>query len=364
MKTEKIGAIILAAGYSSRMGELKQILPLGDSITVERSVKCFRKAGIKNINVVVGYQAHEILRFLQELEVDFCINENYDKGMFSSIQTGLSNLPNNLSAFFVLPCDCPLIETDTVYKLLKTYQARKPMIVYPCHEKKRGHPPLISTKLTKEILESTQPGGLYPILTNYDDVALDVEVGNLGILLDMDTPKDYEIIRGKLSRQDSPTVQKCMEILDRHNVKASIIEHSRKVAMLACFLAFKLNQKGYNLDLELVTATGLLHDIAKGKPNHAVTGAMMVCRLGYPKVGEVISQHSDIKVSKNTINEAEILYLADKLIIEDKIVSIDERFQRGLDKYGSNAEAKQNIIIRRKNAKIIKEKIENIVGGI
>jgi len=152
-----------------------------------------------------------------------------------------------------------------------------------------------------------------------------------------------------------------MEILERFNVQAPIIAHSRKVALLACFLAFALNQKGYEFDLELITAAGLLHDLAKGEPNHALAGGKKVCELGYPKVGEIISQHNDITL-KDMIDEAQILYLVDKLIIEDKIVTLDKRFQRALEKYGSKDKVKENILTRQKNATLIKEKIEKALN--
>jgi CTP:molybdopterin cytidylyltransferase MocA len=76
-----ISAIILAAGYSSRMGAFKPLLPFGDTTVMERSIALFRRAGIRDIRVVVGHNSSELLPLLKRLQALPLLNERYQEGM-------------------------------------------------------------------------------------------------------------------------------------------------------------------------------------------------------------------------------------------------------------------------------------------
>ncbi|MDF2840738.1 MAG: mobA 1, partial [Clostridia bacterium] len=89
---QKIAAIVLAAGYSSRMGELKPLLPLGDKTVIEKVIDAFRKAGIDDVRVVVGYEAQRLMPLLEKRKVQIIQNIEFEKGMFSSVQAGIKSL--------------------------------------------------------------------------------------------------------------------------------------------------------------------------------------------------------------------------------------------------------------------------------
>jgi molybdenum cofactor cytidylyltransferase len=101
MNTNRIiGTVILAAGYGSRMGTLKPLLPLGQSTVIEEAITRFRQAGIGQLRVVVRYQAELITPLLDRLGVAWVLNEQYERGMLSSVLTGLQSLESNVEAFF------------------------------------------------------------------------------------------------------------------------------------------------------------------------------------------------------------------------------------------------------------------------
>ena len=88
----KLAALILAAGYSSRMGRSKPLLPFGGQTALARVIGSFRQAGIDRIAVVTGHQAEQLEPLLRELGVGAIANPNYERGMYSSVQAGIASL--------------------------------------------------------------------------------------------------------------------------------------------------------------------------------------------------------------------------------------------------------------------------------
>lgn len=188
----KIAALVLAAGYSSRMGAFKPLLPLGETTVIEKAVSSFLAAGIQDIRVVVGHRAGEVIPVLDRLGVKSIINDHYSRGMYSSVTTGVRSFEPEVQAFFLLPGDNPLVKPQTILELIQFYLESEAGIIYPCFKGLRGHPPLISARYVKSILAWNQPGGLRALLSNYAMDALNVEVADQGVLLDMDNPVDYQ----------------------------------------------------------------------------------------------------------------------------------------------------------------------------
>ncbi len=100
------------------------------------------------------------------------------------------------------------------------------------------------------------------------------------------------------------------------------------VAELARMLAVHLNSAGLALSLPLIVAAGRLHDIARGQPDHAGAGAKLLAEMGYPRVGAVVAKHMDIRSPGPSVDEADLIYFADKCVEEDRLVSLEERFEK------------------------------------
>lgn len=186
-----LAAIILAAGYSSRMKLFKPLLPLGSSTVIENSIDSFRNAGVDNIVVVVGFQAKKLIPVLEQKGVSWVFNENFSDGMYSSIVEGVSSLPQHIKGFFLLPADIPLVRKDTIDSLVEGYKHSNMNIIYPSFSKRRGHPPLISSFLFSEIINYDGTGGLKALLRKYEEHAHYVDVDDEGVLIDIDTYEDY-----------------------------------------------------------------------------------------------------------------------------------------------------------------------------
>ncbi len=194
--SQRLAAVVLAAGLSRRMGRLKPLLPLGDRTVLETAASAFTGAGLEALIVVTGHRADEVGRLVAQRGWLEAPNPEYQTGMYSSVRAGVAALPAGTEAFFLLPCDIPLVSVTTVSTLAAARQgAGDPAVCYPIFGGRRGHPPLISAALIPEILTGEPDGGLRALLASHKDRCLETKVEDEGILQDMDTPEAYERIR-------------------------------------------------------------------------------------------------------------------------------------------------------------------------
>jgi molybdenum cofactor cytidylyltransferase len=196
-----IAALILAAGYSSRLKAWKPLLPLGPSTFIAEAVRRLRAAGVADIRAVTGHRAAELAPVLQELGVRAIFNPDYDQGMFASVRAGVGALERAVAAFFLLPVDMPLVRPQTIMAVMRAYYRSGALIIYPGFQGRRGHPPLISTACVAD-LPPHCAGGLRAFLSRYHDVALDLEVRDEAVLLDCDTPEDYRRLQAYAAQED------------------------------------------------------------------------------------------------------------------------------------------------------------------
>ncbi|MCG1025182.1 DVU_1551 family NTP transferase [Dehalobacter sp.] len=355
---DKIAAIIPAAGYSSRMGIFKPLLPLASSLAIERTVKTFEEAGIEDIRVVSGYKAELLEPVLRRMGVRVVSNQNYYRGMYSSIQAGVATLSDEIAAFFLLPADYPFINSKTIRQLSQAYAKRCPDVVYPVYHGKKGHPPLISARLRSAILENEPEGGLKLLLSRKVKESLQIPVEDAGILLDLDTEEDYRnALQNTLSNY--PSREECLKVLKNHQTKDPVFRHVQEVTRVAGIISEHLNSHGLRLHLGLVMASSLLHDIAKGERDHARKGQQIVAALDYPEVADIIGFHMDLPEQyQKVINEYAVVYLADKMVQGDRLVCLETRFRQQIETYQEDADIQRIIVRRMEIAQQIKKNIE------
>lgn len=140
-----------------------------------------------------------------------------------------------------------------------------------------------------------------------------------------------------------PSKEECFKLLRFYKVPKHIIQHSLKVSNVAIYLSKELNKVGEKLNLNMVEAASLLHDIAKMVDiqkglNHALEGEKILRKLGYNRVGEIVGQHILLKnfCFSCKISEEEIVNYADKRVKETQIVDLKERFEDIKRRYGGH----------------------------
>lgn len=346
MNKPNIAALIIAAGYSSRMGDFKPLLPLGKTRALERLIETYQAHGIESLYVVVGYRKEEIVEALRDYKVHIVYNEDYDKGMFSSVQKGLRAMDERIEAFYMNPVDIPLIKAHTLKLLYEAYEHEKKGVIYPTFLGRKGHPPLIDMKYKESILSSDGEGGLKKVLEAFGEDALHVKVYDQSVLMDMDTKEDYEVLKA-YEALHAPSDEECDALMDFYGVEERIIKHCQAVKSMVRILLHEVSHSGVCFDAPTLLAAALLHDIARKEKNHAEVGAERLRALGYDAIANLIQTHMDIQVdTKAPLNANEILFLADKLVSEDEVCGVEKRFAKALQKCEGNAEAQRNIMKR------------------
>lgn len=191
MDAKQVAAVITAAGFSSRMGTLKALLPLGSQSMIRHMVGTFRAAGCDPIVVVTGHQREAIEAHLADLPVTCLYNPAYAQGdMFDSVKVAFTYLQDRCKALFFVPTDSPLFTKD----ILEALKASSAPIALPVYGQESGHPLYLKANLLPRLLAYSGEGGLRGAIQAMDLPIDRVPVGEEGILWDADTPADYEKI--------------------------------------------------------------------------------------------------------------------------------------------------------------------------
>lgn len=192
------GAVIAAAGMSTRMGEFKPLLKLGNMSFVMRVVSNFRRAGISPIVLVTGFRADELEKHVAGQGILCVRNPDYAATeMIDSVRLGLRHIEGRCSRAFLSPVDIPLFHPGTVKKLLQ----KEGPVVKPVFRQKAGHPVLADEEVFADILTGDGRRGLGGILGSLRERTLYVPVEDEGILCDADTPGDYAQLVALHNRQ-------------------------------------------------------------------------------------------------------------------------------------------------------------------
>ncbi len=356
----KLGAVILAAGFSSRMGEFKPLLEVGKETMLARTIRLMHNSGVHKIAVVSGHNHKVVEREAKRLGAERVHNQRPQEGMFSSIKLGVDAMCG-VDGFFVLPCDIPLIREATLRTLCSSF-AREPALLFPEFNGICGHPPLIPSSLRKSILAAKENGGLSAELQRHKGKKL--AVWDSFILFDTDTQKKLAELRRRAERYDILTAKEA-EILASLQMPAKGIAHGQLVADIAFALAKGLD-KGYKtlkrscknkkirkikFDYELLYGSALLHDICKGLPHHEHTGEELLCSFGLTRMAEIVGAHRSLPPPKTGIlREKELVCLADKLASGKRRVDLRQRFSEKLHSYRKDREACRHIRRRMQEA--------------
>ena len=357
---KKYTAIILSAGYSSRMGSFKPLMDLAGETPLQRCIDLFTNSGINDIIVVTGYLDASIRENVKN-NIRIVHNNRFSEGMYTSIKAGVQGLKVENEAFFILPVDIPTVKEHTVKKMIEGYEEIKDGILYPVFDRQMGHPVLISNKFAEEIIKSNPAYGLRDILNKHKEEWNIVETADRGILLDMDTMEDFNILVEHVSKYPCPDYQECMEILRLCKTREDTVLHMKCTAEFARKVATLLNNKGFSLNINYIYAGALLHDVAKGIEDHAKAGADIVESFGYECLKNIISEHMELK-ENHIIDEKEIVFLCDKLIKGTNFVTLEERFKKSFIRYANAPDILKNVNKKYNDAKLIKEGIEKILG--
>ncbi len=190
-----ISAVVLAAGASTRMGSHKLLLPLVDEPLVRRVVRQITNAAFDDVLIIVGHEHERVLEVLEGLPVRHAINPEYATGMGSSFRAAIEALPEADAAMFAL-ADQPLLTSEDYRKLADTYRERPEGIVSVRFGDVTAPPHLFDRAFFPELARLEH--GARPVLQRHAD-EMTILRFRPELLLDVDTPDDYERAKALLS---------------------------------------------------------------------------------------------------------------------------------------------------------------------
>lgn len=194
-----VGAVVLAAGMSTRMGQPKVLLPWADGRTIiEHIIHQLYLARVDHVNVVTGYRSGEVRRLVTQQGASAVYNVSYKSGeMLSSLKAGLRAMPDHIAAAMIVLGDQPRIQPRVVAQVMMAYAEGRGGIVAPSFQMRRGHPILIDRRYWSEILDLPVDGSPRDVINAHADEIAYVEVNTDSVLRDVDTPDDYSRERSR-----------------------------------------------------------------------------------------------------------------------------------------------------------------------
>jgi molybdenum cofactor cytidylyltransferase len=190
-----IPAVVLAAGFSSRMGQPKANMPLDNAETfLTRIVRTFLAAAVDDVVVVVGHEAEAIVAAFEGsgLAARFVRNQDFAKGQFSSLLAGLNAVDRpGVAAMLLTLVDVPLVTSATVRAVIEQYQRSHAPIVRPTNGSRHGHPVLIDRSIFHALRHADPGVGAKGVVRAHASPAGDLAINDEGAFTDIDTPEDY-----------------------------------------------------------------------------------------------------------------------------------------------------------------------------
>jgi molybdenum cofactor cytidylyltransferase len=188
-KFNNLAVLILAAGTSSRLGEPKQLLKIGNDSLIKNAVKKALKIS-SNVCVVLGHKSDEIIDEIKNLPISIIVNPNYTEGMASSISYGINNLLKSDKVLIML-CDQPFIPLSHYIKLVEKSIANENTIICSKYQNRFAVPSIFPKNYYKNLEELKGDKGAKKFLDEnpLKFVSLDDEFS-----IDIDTKDDKKLL--------------------------------------------------------------------------------------------------------------------------------------------------------------------------
>ncbi|EJP6472925.1 molybdenum cofactor cytidylyltransferase [Clostridium botulinum] len=189
-----VNAVIMASGYSTRMGKNKLILPFKGKPIIEHVIDAIKECKFNEI-ILVGKE-NKVLDIAKKKNILTVLNTKAYKGQSQSIKLGILNTSSSKGYMFFTG-DQPLLDSYTINLLLNTFTENNNYIIIPKYKNKVGSPAIFPEKFKDELLNLQGDVGGKTVINNHINEIIFVNLRNGYSLFDIDTSKDYEYILNK-----------------------------------------------------------------------------------------------------------------------------------------------------------------------
>lgn len=188
----RIAGVLLAAGTSSRYGDVNKLLePVDGEPMVRRSTATLLEAGLDPVVVVLGHEAERVREALTGLDVTFVHNSEYAAGQATSVRAGVEALPEDVDAAVFALGDMPWVDVETIDRLIDVYFAGQGSALAAAFEGDRGNPVLWDAAHFGALADQSGDVGGRDLLFSTDGAVL-VETGDPGVRRDVDRPDELQ----------------------------------------------------------------------------------------------------------------------------------------------------------------------------
>ncbi|MEL6348641.1 MAG: molybdopterin-binding/glycosyltransferase family 2 protein [Myxococcota bacterium] len=195
----QIGAVVLGAGRSTRMGEANKLLvEIGGQPLIRTAIQTLLNTAARPIIVVTGHQHDAVQAAVADLPVTFVHNPDFRAGMSTSLRAGVRALPDTVDGALIALGDMPFIQESDVQALIDAFAPQDgASICVPIHDKRQGHPVLWGRQHFAEMAALSGDVGARNILAANLDRRRLVAVGHAGVHIDVDTPEALDAVRAR-----------------------------------------------------------------------------------------------------------------------------------------------------------------------
>lgn len=189
---QKVAVLIMAAGASTRMKAVKQLLPWGNTTLIAHICRMASESIANSCYIVLGAYADRIKSELNQDLIRMIENPDWEAGLGKSISTGVKAVLDieKPDGILIMLCDQPLMDTAYLNKLIDTFKSKTPKIVGTNYGQKIGVPAVFESSLFPEMCRLDQSGGAAELIEQYQKETLGVDAK--GKQKDMDTPEEYQ----------------------------------------------------------------------------------------------------------------------------------------------------------------------------
>ncbi len=191
--SQPIGAVILAAGTASRMGQQKLLLPLNNKPLMSHVLNIVHAIPWAASIAIIGEPKAELAELCRQYNIASVYNANRQNGQASSVTLALQTLPGQLAGIMFFLGDQPLVSRALIEAILAKFQqaASHKSIIVPCYQGQRYSPVLFGSHWRSPLSELTgDTGGRQIIRANLEWV-IDLDWADPTPFYDADTWEDY-----------------------------------------------------------------------------------------------------------------------------------------------------------------------------
>ena len=192
-----IAVVILAAGKSERMGQLKPLLPWGESTVLQHTIDLYKKLGATQIAVVVGFNADLIKTEVVDNDVTWAYNYDFEKGMSTSFREGFKKINKSCDAIFLALADTPDVKSSTLQSMAAAFGNTKAKIIIPICNNRKGHPVLFSADVFSDLETISETVIIKDVVDKYKSDILFLETDDEGTYMDIDIWQQYQNLFNK-----------------------------------------------------------------------------------------------------------------------------------------------------------------------